>query len=153
MTSPSDDLENRLAACRPQLVGSERDRLLFHAAQASLKRSIRDRTVSYAFVSSVLSAAACFGIMTFAAKAPMGENIIAGLREPVPSQRHNPFDSELKLEFEARPHGVLTATTWSRWEAIEKQVVAVASHSSDARPDVDEDESKPLFVRSKVTSF
>lgn len=153
MTNPLDDFESRLAAGRPQLAGFERDRLLFSAAQASLKQTIRDRTVSYAVVSSLLSAIACFGIMTFAIKAPTGENNIARLREPVPSQRHNPSDSELQLEFEGRSRGVLTATSWAKWESLEKQVLASASHAREAISVLDEYEAKPFSVRSKVTSF
>lgn len=161
MTIPFDDIEDRLAACRPLLTGVERDKLLFQAAQANLKRSFINRTISYSVLSSILSAAACFGVMTYAIAIPVGESKIAGERRAIPatnfverrSDHRKPFDSDIRLEIEARPRGVLTAASWVRWEAIDMLDQGNSSATREGILGRDDVESSPLSVRSKIPSF
>ncbi len=161
MAEPFDDFEARLAVCRPQLSTAERDKLLFQTAQASLKRELRLRTVSYSVLSSILSAAACFGVMTYSVVNRIGESNIAGLRPTAPfqnsveprSERNNPVDSNFQLEVEARSRGVLTVASWARWESIGKMELSEASTANEAGLRSDAAESKPLSVSSKMPSY
>ena len=159
---PSNDIESRLAACRPRLSCQERDRLFFQTAQASERKRLLKQTVSYSVLSSMLSAAACFAIMTFNIGAPSGEGRFAGLEPSSPTRNTavetidrgiKKFESESQLEISLRPRGVLTAASWSRWEDIEKQSLASLGSPSEWNLGLDAAETKPLAVRSKASSL
>ena len=158
----TSDIENRLAGCRPRLANEERDRLFFQAAQAGERKRLLKQTVSYSVLSSVLSAAACIVVMTFNIGPPSGGNQLAGLEPSTPTRKpavetidrgNHQFELESQLEISIRPRGVLTAASWSRWEDIEKQSLASLDVPTDWSPSQDAAETKPLAVRSKVTSL
>ena len=64
-----------------------------------------------------------------------------------------PFDSDIRLEIEARPRGVLTAASWVRWEAIDMLDQGNSSATREGILGRDDVESSPLSVRSKIPSF
>ena len=162
MDLTNDDLELRLAACRPRLASTERDKLLVQSAQALERKKLLKQSLSYAALSSILSTAACFGVMTYSTEPQRGDNKIA-VSEPLPSTRTrvsenkeqeiHRFESESQLEISLRPRGVLTAASWPRWEAIEKQSLAQLRTPSEVNLGVDAAETKPLAVRSNASSL
>ncbi len=158
----ASDIENRLAACRPQLSSQERDRLFFQTAQASERKRLLKQTVSYSVFSSMLSAAVCFAVMTFNIGPPSGGKQLAGLAPSSPPRKqavepidrgNQQFESESQLEISLRPRGVLTAASWPRWEDIEKQSLASLDMPTEWNPSQDAAESKPIAVRSKASSL
>lgn len=161
MADQFDDFETRLAASRPQLSTVKRDKLLFQSAQASLKRDLRHRTASYSVLSSILSVATCFGVMTYSVVTPIEDSKIADLQRSAPSknsveplrERNNQFNSDFQLEVEARSRGVLTVASWVRWESIGGLELAESSTANEARLRADAVESKPLSVTSKMPTY
>ena len=164
MDDPSDDIENRLAACRPRLSSAERDGLLFQAARASERKRLFKQTVSYAALSSMLSAAACFAVMTVTIGPLAGENKIAGSGSSPSARtsakaververRKQQTESEPDSEIPLRPQGVLTAASWSRWEEIEKQNRAQLDAPSESNLSHKAAETKPLAVRSNFSAL
>jgi hypothetical protein len=162
MNHTNDDLELRLAACRPRLSGTERDKLLVQSAQALERKKLLKQSLSYAALSSIFSTAACFGVMTYSTESQRGDNKIA-VSEPshptrtrvveTKAQDIHPLQSESQLEISLRPRGVLTAASWHRWEAIEKQSLAQLRTPSEVNLGVDAAETKPLAVRSNASSL
>jgi hypothetical protein len=157
MSDPFASLEEKLAACRPVLLSADRDQLLFEAAQAILKKSYFQRTVSYSLVSSLASAAAFFGLMTLSFQATDRDIKIANSPQAIPASKvaeyREGFTSDFQSERERRPRGVLTATSWNRWKSIEEMDLDVASTASEPMSGEDTLPSESLSVRSRILSF
>ena len=157
MSDPFDSLEERLAACRPVLLSADRDQLLFEAAQAILKKSYFQRTVSYSLVSSLASAAACFGVMMLSFQATEIEIKMANSLQTIPTpkatERRERLTSDFQSEREPRPRGVLTAASWNRWESFEQMDLDAASTASEPLPGENALPSEVLSVRSRISSF
>ena len=157
MSDPFDSLEKKLAACRPVLFSADRDRLLFEAAQAILKKSFFQRTVSYSFVSSLASAAACFGLMMLSFQANDKEIKMANSPQTIPTPKvaeyRERFSFDFQSEREQRPRGVLTAASWNRWDSFEQLDLDAASTVSEPMPDENALQSETLSVRSRIPSF
>ena len=157
MSDPFDSLEERLAACRPVLLSADRDQLLFEAAQAIIKKDFFQRTVSYSLVSSLASAAACFGLMMLSFQANDKEFKMANSPQAIPTpkviERRERFTSDFQSEREQRPRGVLTAASWNRWKSIEEMDLDVASTASEPTSGEDALPTETLSVRSRISSF
>ena len=157
MSDPFESLEERLAACRPVLLSVDRDHLLFEAAQAILKKSYLQCTISYSVVSSLASAAACFGMMLFSFHANDNEIKMAKSPQTIPTQKvaehRERFTSDFQSEQERRPRGVLTAASWNRWKSIEEMDLELASAAVEPMSGEDDVPSEPLSVRSRTPLF
>ena len=157
MSDPFDSLENRLAACRPVLPSADRDQLLFEVAQAILKKSYFQRTVSYSLVSSLASAAACFGLMMLSFHENDREIKMANSLQTIPTpkatERRERLTSDFQSEREPRPRGVLTAASWNRWESFEQMDLDAASTASEPLLGENALPSEVLSVRSRISSF
>ena len=154
MSDPFDSLEKRLAGCRPVLLRADRDQLLFEAAQAIQKKSCFLSTVSYSLVSSLATAAACFGLTMLSFQTNDKEFKMADSPQAIPTlkvaEHREAFISNLQSEREPRPRGVLTVASWNRWKTIEEMDRDVVSTASDPMPDENALPSETLSVRSRI---
>ena len=157
MSDPFNSLEKRLDACRPVLPSADRDQLLFEAAQAILKKRFFQRTVSYSFVSSLASAAACFGLMMLSFHANDKEIKMANSPQTIPTpkvaEHRERFRSDFQSQQEQRPRGVLTAASWNRWDSFEQMDLDTASTASEPIPAENALPLETLSVRSRISSF
>ena len=157
MSDPFDSIEKRLAACRPVLPSADRDQLLFEAAQAILKKSYFQRAVSYSLVSSLASAAACFGLMTLSFQPTDQEIRMANSPETIPTseatRRREGFTFDSQSEREPRPRGVLTMASWNRWDSFEQLDLDATSTASEPMSVDNALPSETLSVRSRFSSF